>query len=117
MHQIFATFLLEFNNRYQKFLIEGRTHLQIAFAKSKSITIRIPVELIDSDGRQLGAYFDEPENSGFATRFAISFAILINSGKPKNYQVVPDPAGQEEASKAEHEGRDEDEVVVDWGSS
>ncbi len=77
-------FFEEFKKQYQESLDKGRTQLEIAFAKSKSLTIKIPTELYDhEEGRQLGAYIEAPVDSGIATKLAISFATLLRSGKKK----------------------------------
>jgi hypothetical protein len=92
---IFSAFILEFEKRYQEFLDRGRDQLVTAFHKSKSLTIRIPAELYDPvEKRQFGAYIEAPQNSGFATSFAISFATLLRSGKKS-----PNLARLEEESK------------------
>jgi hypothetical protein len=78
---IFEDFLIEFAKRYQEFLMQGRDHLAIAFAKSKSLTLQLPNELYDPiEKRQLGAYIEAPKDSGFATKFAINSAIFLRSG-------------------------------------
>ncbi len=77
-----ALFLQRFRSLYEKYLAQGRIQLEIAYAKSKSITIKIPVELYDPvERRQLAAYIEAPEDSGFATKLAISIAVSLRSGK------------------------------------
>jgi hypothetical protein len=86
-----TTFLNKFNELFNVRLEEGKKQLHIAFWKSKSLTIYLPIQLYDPvEQRQLGAYIEAPKDAGFATRLAINLATILRSTKQEEYRLLED---------------------------